>query len=71
MTNRKTGATITKDIPLELHHRTLPQRSGAAAQNEAWNLEIVTAWAHEGMDEYRNAGWDLVKIINGPNSWNP
>jgi len=69
MRNRKTGQLKVDDIPLELHHRDLPQRMQSTKQNESWNLELVTRWAHEGMDEYRHAGWDLVKIINGPNSW--
>ena len=63
--NRITGKIETGDVSLELHHRTLPQRMGSGAHNEAWNLEIVNRWAHEAMDQFRYAGWDLVKILKG------
>jgi hypothetical protein len=69
MKNRKTGVTEVRDIAMELHHRALPQRMQSNIQNEAWNLAIVNRWAHEAMDEYRHAGWDLIKILNGTNSW--
>ncbi len=69
MQNRKTGEVRTESIPLELHHKYLPQRMGSGKQHEDWNLELVTRWAHESMDEYRHAGWDLLKILSGPNSW--
>jgi hypothetical protein len=69
MQNRNTGEIVTRDIPLELHHNTLPQRIGSSQANEAWNLEIVNRWAHEAMDPYRHAGWNLIKLLNGPNSF--
>jgi hypothetical protein len=69
VTNRKTGATITREMAIELHHLSLPQRGGAAARNDGWNLVPVNRWSHEAMDEFRHAGWDLVSILNGPNSF--
>ncbi len=69
MQHRKTRRVITRSIPLELHHRSLAQRSGSAMAHEAWNLQPASRWAHEAMDEFRHAGWDLVKILNGPNSF--
>ncbi len=69
MKNRKTGEVEIKDIAIELHHTSLPQRGGAKNRHEEWNLTEVDRWAHEGLDEYRHAGYDLVTIINGPNSW--
>jgi len=69
MKNRTTGQIVTRDIPVELHHRSLTQRSGSALANEPWNLEPASRWAHEAMDEFRHAGWDLLKILKGPNSY--
>jgi hypothetical protein len=69
MQNRNTGQVVTRDVSLELHHRYLPQRSGSKLASEPWNLEPATPWAHEGMDRYRSVGWDLLKIIMGPNSY--
>lgn len=54
---------------MEIHHRTLPQRLKTPKVNEPWNLEKAAPWAHEAMDPYRHAGYDLVRIIKGPNSW--
>jgi RHS repeat-associated protein len=69
MRHRKTGELATRDLSLELHHRAIPQRAGTPKAHEGWNLELVNRWAHEAMDPYRHAGWDLVKVIAGPNSW--
>ncbi|CUQ56122.1 RHS repeat-associated core domain [Bacteroides caccae] len=59
------------DVPIELHHTSLPQRLGSSKANEAWNLTEVTPWGHASMDPYRNLGdnFNLVRIINGTNSW--
>ena len=67
----KNGQVITKDVSLELHHRSLPQRTGASRANEAWNLVIATPWAHAAMDPYRHTGKgnELVKVLRGVNSW--
>ena len=67
--DRKTGKYVTKDVSMEIHHRSLPQRSGSNKANEQWNLEKSTPWGHEAMDPYRHTGYDLVKIIKGTNSW--
>ncbi len=68
MFHHKTGKQIV-DIPMELHHRSLPQRLGTPKANEAWNLEPTTPWGHAGMDPFRRLGYDIVRIINGTNSW--
>ena len=67
--DRKTGMTKIKDVSMEIHHRTLPQRLKTPKVNEPWNLEKAAPWAHEAMDPYRHTGYDLVRIIKGPNSW--
>jgi hypothetical protein len=66
---RPGGQEVVRDIPMELHHRSLPQRSGAGQAHESWNLEPVTPWAHEGVDPFRHTGYDLLRIIKGTNSY--
>jgi len=63
------GPIVTRDISMEIHHWFLPRRGGSPKANQPWNLEIVTPWAHEGMDECRHVGWDLIKILVGTNGW--
>jgi uncharacterized protein RhaS with RHS repeats len=69
--NRKTRAYETKDISMELHHRSLPQRSGSKKANEEWNLEKATPWGHAKMDTHRNVGYSSgdIKIINGTGTY--
>jgi RHS repeat-associated protein len=69
--NRKTGVESVENVPIELHHRSLTQRGGSARANESWNLEPVAPWSHAGMDSFRHTGYDLIRIIRGPNSWMP
>lgn len=69
--NRRTGAVQTRDVPIELHHQYLPQRGASARANESWNLTPSTPWGHEAMDPYRHTGYDLLRVLNGPNSWTP
>ncbi|HKH43760.1 MAG TPA: Ig-like domain-containing protein [Thermoanaerobaculia bacterium] len=66
---RRTGLVQTRDVPLELHHRAIPQRSGSRLAHQAWNLELVTPWAHEGMDSFRHTGYDLLRVITGVNGY--
>ena len=66
---RKTQKIEVRDIPMELHHTYLPQRSGSKKAHECWNLTIANPWAHEAMDYYRHTGTKLEKIIKGVNSW--
>ncbi|TCQ95075.1 RHS repeat-associated core domain-containing protein [Neorhizobium sp. JUb45] len=65
----RTGQTVTRDVPIELHHNSLTQRGGARRANEGWNLIQSTPWGHAAMDQYRHTGYDLVKINRGTNSW--
>jgi hypothetical protein len=67
--NRKTGMSEIKDVSMELHHTSLPQRGAGQVANEPWNLTKATPWGHESMDPYRHTGYDLEKVINGTNSW--
>ncbi|MFG0515905.1 RHS repeat-associated core domain-containing protein, partial [Kluyvera intermedia] len=67
--NYKTGKLEVKDVSMEIHHRSLPQRGGSPKANEQWNLEKATPWGHEAMDPYRHTGYKLERIILGPNSW--
>ena len=69
MKSRNTGELKMAEIAVELHHWRFPQRSSAAMRHEAWNLVPATRWGHEAMDQFRHAGWDLVKILNGPISF--
>ncbi|ECH9472144.1 type IV secretion protein Rhs, partial [Salmonella enterica subsp. enterica] len=67
--NHKKRIFEIKDVSMEIHHRSLPQRGGTPKANEQWNLEKATPWGHEAMDPYRHTGYDLVRIIKGTNSW--
>ncbi len=67
--NRKKQIFEIKNVSMEIHHRSLPQRGGSQIVNEPWNLEKATPWGHESMDPYRHTGYDLVRIIKGTNSW--
>ncbi len=65
----RSGDVSTRNVSLELHHRSLPQRMGASQANEAWDLVLVTPWAHEAMDPFRHTGNELVKVLRGVNGW--
>lgn len=67
--NFKTRRLEVKDVSMEIHHRSLPQRGRSPKANEQWNLEKATPWGHEAMDPYRHTGYELQRIILGPNSW--
>jgi RHS repeat-associated protein len=69
VTSNKTGLTTVREISMELHHRSLPQRFRTPTANEAWNLEPVYPWSHQGMDPFRHTGYRLERIINGTNSF--
>jgi hypothetical protein len=69
VTSNKTGITSIREISLELHHRTLPQRLNTPTANEAWNLEAVYPWSHQDLDPYRHTGYRLDRIVEGPNSF--
>jgi hypothetical protein len=69
VTSNKTGLTTTREISMELHHRSLPQRFRTPTANEPWNLEPVYPWSHQGMDPFRHTGYQLERIINGTNSF--
>jgi RHS repeat-associated protein len=67
--HRRTGNTSTIDVPIELHHATIPQRVGGAGVHNATNLQKLTPWQHEAIDPYRHVGYDLVKIIKDVRIW--
>ncbi|WP_437432939.1 RHS repeat domain-containing protein, partial [Yokenella regensburgei] len=67
--NYKTGKLEVKDVSMEIHHRSLPQRGVSPKANEQWNLEKTTPWGHVTMDPNRHTGYKLERIILGPNSW--
>ena len=69
VTSNRTGLTTTREVSMELHHRSLPQRLGTPTANESWNLEPVYPWSHESMDKFRHTGYRLLKMLNGPNSF--
>lgn len=66
---RKTGQVVTKDVSIELHHATIPQRVGGAGVYNKSNLQALTPWDHEAIDPYRNTGEKLIKIIDDIGSW--
>lgn len=65
----KSGQTVTKNISMELHHRSLTQRGGSALRHEPWNLEMTTPWGHQGMDPFRHTGYKLEKILKGTSTF--
>jgi uncharacterized protein RhaS with RHS repeats len=67
--NRKTGAISTKDVAMELHHTTIPQRIGGAGVHASSNLSDLTPWQHESVDSYRHTGEDLLSVIKGIDTW--
>ena len=69
--NPKTGQYEIRNVSMELHHTTLPQRLGTQKAHEPWNLTPATPWGHASMDPYRHVGVDLIKVINGVGTWKP
>lgn len=67
--HRRTGAVSTVDLPIELHHATIPQRAGGAGVHNTTNLLKVTPWQHEAIDPYRHVGYDLVQITKDIGTW--
>jgi RHS repeat-associated protein len=67
--NNKTGEITTKDVSLELHHASIPQRQGGANVHDPSNLAIVTPWQHEAVDPFRNTGSTLLNVVKGVDSW--
>ncbi|EWH11458.1 YD repeat-containing protein [Cellulophaga geojensis KL-A] len=67
--HHKTQTFKTKNVSMELHHTSLPQRGAGDVAHQSWNLTKATPWGHASMDPYRHTGYDLVKIIKGTNSW--
>lgn len=66
---RSGDRAITRDISLELHHRSLPQRLRTPTANEPWNLQPAYPWSHAEMAPYRHTGYVLERILNGTNSF--
>jgi hypothetical protein len=66
-----TGVVTIRDVSLELHHTTVPQRVGGATVHDPANLTIVTPWQHESMDPYRHTGTTPLSVVSGPGSWSP
>ncbi len=54
--NFKTRKLEVKDVSMEIHHRSLPQRGRSPKANEQWNLEKATPLGHEAMDPFRHTG---------------
>jgi RHS repeat-associated protein len=67
--NRKTGLPATKDVSLELHHATVPQRVGGTGVHNPSNLEIHTPYSHEAVDPFRDTGERLVNVQKGVDVW--
>jgi RHS repeat-associated protein len=67
--NLKTRKREIKDVSIELHHTSLPQRGAGQKAHESWNLTRATPWAHEGMDPFRHTGSKLLRIIKGTTTW--
>ncbi|GHC57487.1 RHS repeat-associated core domain-containing protein [Ulvibacter litoralis] len=69
VTNRKTGVTTTRDYSMELHHKDIPQRVGGDGVHDSSNLDALTPWEHEAVDEFRHVGSDLDEVIKGVDTW--
>ena len=67
--DNKTGEVKVKDVSLELHHTTIPQRVGGADVHDPSNLSIVTPWQHEDVDPYRHTGSTPLSTVQGVDSW--
>lgn len=67
--SRKTGLPQVRDVSMELHHRDIPQRVGGKNVHDFKNLDNLTPWEHEAVDEFRHTGYDLSKIIKGVDIW--
>jgi len=66
---KKTNQIVIRDVEIELHHYRLPQRLGSKIANDPWNLVRATPWGHEAMDPFRHTGFEILRVIKGPNSW--
>ncbi|QVN21773.1 RHS repeat-associated core domain-containing protein [Burkholderia pyrrocinia] len=66
----RVGKVATIEVPMELHHQFIFQRSGSKkTAHESFNLVRATPWAHSSMDPYRNLGWDLLSVVKSPVNW--
>jgi len=67
--SRKTDKISIKEYALELHHNNIPQRVGGAGVHDPSNLLALTPWEHEGVDQFRHVGSDLIRVIKGVDVW--
>lgn len=67
--NRKKGLPEIKDVPMELHHKNIPQRVGGENVHNHDNLDKLTPWGHEAVDPYRHTGYDFFKMIKDVDIW--
>jgi uncharacterized protein RhaS with RHS repeats len=65
----KNGQRIIKDVSMELHHTNIPQRAGGVNVHNSSNLTPLTPWQHEAVDQFRNTGEALLRIIKDVNVW--
>ena len=65
----KDGKRVIKDVSMELHHTNIPQRMGGPNVHNPGNLTPLTPWQHEVVDQFRNTGETLLRIIKGVNIW--
>uniref|UniRef100_UPI00406D0774 RHS repeat domain-containing protein n=1 Tax=Pseudomonas sp. F3-2 TaxID=3141539 RepID=UPI00406D0774 len=67
--SRRTFEVSQKDVSMELHHNSIPQRVGGAGVHDASNLLSLTPWEHEAVDSFRHVGSSLIRIIKGVDVW--
>ena len=60
----KTGATEIRTVSMEVHH-IKPQRVGGPDIHDTINLQMVSPWEHELVDQYRHTGYKLLEVIQG------
>ena len=65
--NNKTDKEETKVVSMELHHKK-PQHLGGS--NKSTNLQKVTPWEHEAIDDFRHTGSDLMETVSDIGSFN-
>ena len=57
------------DVPMELHHTTIPQRVDGPNVHSSSNLTPLTPWGHEAQDSFRHTGQKLQSIDKGVDVW--
>jgi len=66
---KKGNKARVADIPMELHHKNIPRRTGGTEVHHPKNLDALTPWEHEAVDPFRHTGSIMLKLIEGLDTW--